>query len=316
MRINRYNGDGPLRIDQRAAYLLYNAIDNRFPYRGLDPAIALADFRNDRARDRLSELSGTPSPSRAMSDLFWMHLPWAEMERELGPLRIFDLGCGSGAYAVKFAKWSGSRVARYVGLDLQPHPHWTELAASHPSVEFRAGDVERLDEVIPADTNLIVSQSTIEHVRNDIVCFDRIRRWVRRVERPVIQIHLVPSAACLRLFLWHGYRQYTPRTLASIACQFTNSDRVIVRLGGAACNQLHWKFVTWPLLIRRTGDLREARPVEYRRALETAIARDMTRPQPSPAFYALLIHSNPDMRLLDYVKRAIEPSPITPMPNA
>src|SRR5439155_3691860 len=99
MRLNPHNGDGHLRADQRAAYLVLNAVDNLFPHRHHDAGLKVAHFQCAGASSRLGELPGTPSPSRAMCDLFWMHLPWPAMERELGPLRILDLGCGSGEYA-------------------------------------------------------------------------------------------------------------------------------------------------------------------------------------------------------------------------
>lgn len=287
------NGDGPLRPDQRLAYLFLNAIDNRFPYRHLDPGLRIADFRCDEAMARLDDLAGTPSPSRAISDLFWMHLPWGAIASDLGALHVLDLGCGSGRYGERLAAWSGERVERYVGVDLSAHRDWVARSATHSFIEFKAGDIEELDRFISPGTNLIISQSTLEHVADDFRALDHIHTYAHHCRRPLLQIHLVPSAACLRLYLWHGYRQYTPRTLASLTTRFADcSERLLVRLGGDACNALHQRFITWPVLIRRAADARDLRPAEYRYALAAAIAHDMRRPQRSPAFYALLIHSN------------------------
>ena len=236
----------------------FNAIDNRLPYRGVDADVILADFRCADAVGSLAGLPGTPSPSRALSDLFWMRAPWARMERELGPLRIFDLGCGSGEYGIKFSEWSGGRVTRYFGVDLQPHPRWAELTRSYAFMDFREGDVERLGEIVPPDTNVIVSQSTLEHVQDDVRCVAQLDEFARRAGHRLWQIHLVPSQACLHLYLWHGYRQYTPRTLSETTRPLAASERWVVRLGGAACNRLHWKFVTWPLLIGGGRLAREA----------------------------------------------------------
>src|SRR5205823_3432032 len=104
-----------------------------------------------------------------------------------------------------------------------------------------------------------------------------------------------PSAACLRLYLLHGVRQYTPRTLSTITRLFEDSDVALYRLGGRACNRLHYEFITKQLF--RRGDLRAARPEEYERRLAAAIDQDMARPQRSPAFYALVIHTRPRTRL-------------------
>lgn len=287
----RLNGDGRLRPDQRVAYLLLNALANRAPYRDVDAEVAIADFGCDDVEGGLAAMAGTPSPSRALSNLFWMHLPWDEMTRELGPLHVLDLGCGSGRYGELLARWSGGRIARYVGIDVQPHPDWRGRSAAHPFISFARGDIQQLDTLIPPDTNVIVSQSTIEHVADDRRAFDQLHEFVRRVRpRPVLQAHLVPSAACLRTYLWHGYRQYTPRTLSALTRGFAeDSDRLIVRLGGAACNALHARMITWPVLVRRVADPRDQRPDEYRRAVLDAIVRDMRKPQSSPAFYAVLI---------------------------
>jgi hypothetical protein len=223
-----------------------------------------------------------------------MNLPWAAIQEEVGEIRIADIGCGSGRYGVNLIEWSGHRVARYVGIDRTAHPDWPRLGADHPQLEFRCGRAEAIDELIPAGTNVLMSQSTFEHVADDLGAFDRIHRYVHEHGGPVIQMHLVPSQACLWTYLWHGYRQYTPRTLSAITRRFHDcSLRSIVRLGGGECNALHRRFVTWPVLIRRGADLRDEQPERYRERLREAIRRDMEARQPSPAFYALLIHSNP-----------------------
>ena len=299
-RIVSICGDGHLRLDRRVAYLLGNAFENRSPDRDLDPDLTLAGFSCEAALDRLDQIAGTPSPSRAWSDLFWMHLPWDAFERELGPIRVLDLGCGSGQYGVRLQSWSGERIAHYGGLDVQADPRWRELSSRFPFIECRAGDVGQLDGLIPTGTNLIVSQSALEHVADDVRVLDQIHAYAHRSGRPLLQVHLVPSAACLGLYLWHGYRQYTPRALSAITARFADcSERLLVGLGGRACNALHWRFITWPVLIRRTADPRATRPAEYRRALAAAMAADIRAPQRSPSFYALLIHSNRRQRVLE-----------------
>src|SRR5262245_54008326 len=94
------NGDGHLGVAGRAAYLLVNRVRNAAPYARLDPQLAIADFASSPSA-RLEDLPGAPSPSRALCDLFWMQMPWAALERELGSLRVLDLGCGSGDYGVR-----------------------------------------------------------------------------------------------------------------------------------------------------------------------------------------------------------------------
>jgi hypothetical protein len=131
---------------------------------------------------------------------------------------------------------------------------------------------------------------------SDLQFFERLRQYVASVDGPVLQVHLCPSAACLKLYLFHGVRQYTPRTLSTVTRLFDNADVMLYGLGGSACNRLHLRFITYPLLVRGV-DYRLARAAEYQRRLIAAIEQDMSRPQRSPAFYALVIHSHPRGRL-------------------
>jgi len=72
---------------------------------------------------------------------------------------------------------------------------------------------------------------------------------------------------------------------------------VLYRLGGRACNRVHYSFITKPLLIRGGSDLRNEQPDEYDRQLFHAISNDMRHSQRSPAFLALVIHSRWNRRL-------------------
>jgi SAM-dependent methyltransferase len=293
MRLNAYSGDGRLRLHQAAAYLLLNALDNARPNAGADAGLEDARFACPPLLDELRRMAGTPSPSRAFCDLFWAHLPWAVLEERLGPIRMLDLGCGSGRYAEKFQTWSGRRLAQYTGVDLQTRAEWAAIANANPFATFQSADIEQIDRVLPPDVNLIVSQSTLEHVRNDALVFEKIHAHAHASGRPLLQLHAVPSAACLRLYLWHGYRQYTRRTISTLTAPFADcSTRRLIALGGDACNALHWDYITWPLMIRRAGDRRDAEPERYRAALGDAIATDIARRSAHPAFYVLLIDSN------------------------
>ncbi len=48
----------------------------------------------------------------------------------------------------------------------------------------------------------------------------QLRDFAAAINRPSILVHLMPSAACLRLYRHHGLRQYTPRTISKITRLF------------------------------------------------------------------------------------------------
>jgi SAM-dependent methyltransferase len=289
--IHRLNGDRHLSIPGTLAYFVLNAINNGWPA-GRPRGLAVRDFTVADVQRYVPRLPAGASPSRKLSDLFWMSLPWARMSAALGPLHVLDVGCGSGSYGARLIDWSGSHVSSYLGVDLQARSEWQVLHAGDERLRFATGDARRLDDHLAPATNLIVSQSAIEHMDNDLDFFAQLRDHAARRERPTLQIHLCPSPACLPLYLRHGVRQYSVRTLSLITRLFPDSRAVIYGLGGRRCNRLHFHTITWPLLTGRS-DRRAELGVTYDALAASAIARDMAAPQSSPAFYALVIHSRP-----------------------
>lgn len=296
--IHRLNADHRLNTIAQAAYVTLNWFNNRVPYAFRDPQLAIRDFVCPALETAWREVPRGASPSRALSDLFWLMLPWSAIRDELGAIRILDVGCGSGNHGPRLIAWSNDQIASYTGTDARRRNEWTALETGDPRLHFRDSRAENVHGIIPDGTNMFMSQSAVEHFDEDLGFFEQIRDYVRATEGPVLQVHLVPSQACLRLYRLHGARQYTPRTLSKITRLFApDAYAVLYRLGGQACNRLHYSFITKPLLILRSGDRRNEEPEEYDRQLFAAVSRDMQHPQASPAFYALIIHSRSTRRI-------------------
>ena len=185
--------------------------------------------------------------------------------------------------------------ARIAAPDERSQWQWW-ASRDDPRLTFVRAEASTLTAFPPA-ANFIMSQSTIEHIDDDLRFFQHVRDHVQARGEPTLQVHLCPSAACLPTYLWHGVRQYTPRTLSRITSLFADSDLWLFRLGGHACNRLHFQFITGPHFIWRTGDRRAKEPAPYQARLVRALAEDMSQPQQSPAFYALVIHTHPRSRL-------------------
>jgi SAM-dependent methyltransferase len=290
--IHRFNGDRHLGPAGKAAYFLCNWLNNRFPSRVGDPRLSVRDFVCADLEARWTGLGRGSSPSRTLSDLFWQTRPWTQIHERLGGIRVLDVGCGSGEYGPRLIDWSGGRVSSYTGVDLKRHPRWPELEGADARLRFVESPAAAIAGSIPAGTNFIMSQSTIEHLDGDLDFFRRVAVHASGLERPSMHVHLCPSAACLGLYLFHGVRQYTPRTLSRISRLFERAVVTVYRLGGRHCNRLHFEFITWPRLVHGQ-DLRETRPDDYERRRRQAIVADMGSPQRSPAFYALVIETEP-----------------------
>ena len=284
-----------------------NWLNNQLPYTAVDPAITIEDFRCDISEAQWQNLNQTSSPSRKLSDLFWETLPWPIINKELGSIQFVDCGCGGGSYGPKLLDWCNTENARYLGIDATFSNHWQDLTNLDQRLQFLQVDANTVAKHLPEKANLFVSQSAIEHFDDDLIFFSTLKHFIIRNKRPTVQIHLFPSSACLLLYLLHGVRQYTPRTVSKITGLFgAFSYAVLYRLGGKACNRLHYDFITWPLLIKKAGDLRQSQTDEYDQRLRKAIQDDMLRPQSSPAFWALVVHSYPTTQV--FGKNARPPS--------
>ena len=290
--IHSLNGDRHLGAIRLGAYFVLNRANNALPYSFTDPALAIRDFACQSLDQHWGALPHAASPSRVLSDLFWLTLPWAGIHDELSGIRVLDAGCGSGSYGPRLLALANGLIESYAGTDVHPHEAWPALKKADRRLRFVVSDAESLRGAIPDGTNMFVSQSAIEHFDEDMTFFEQVRDYVDRTTGPVLQIHLVPSQACLYLYLRHGVRQYTPRTLSKVTRLFgPHAAPVLYRLGGRSCNSLHFSFITKPVSLSGRRDGRLVDPAGYERMLYEAIQDDMQEPQPSPAFYALVIQS-------------------------
>jgi len=288
------NADKGLNKWQMRAYKTANTLNNSFPNFFVNKKLQIKNFKIETPEKYWSLINPQSSPSRALSDLFWITLPWTQIKQELNEINIIDIGCGSGGYLERFNKWSKNLINSYLGLDISPHQNWPELIKKYPFATFKISDSKNIINTIPENTNLILSQSAIEHFEEDLTFFNQIKYFTQNKKEPLIQIHIFPSAACLKLYKYHGVRQYTPRTISKITKIFKPSSRyTLYNLGGYNCNNLHNKFITEPKYVYNSSDKRKESPDIYFEELKQAIIKDLAQKDiPNPSFYALIIKSN------------------------
>ncbi len=280
--------------------MILNWLNNAYRPNHADPCLNIQHFCPDYRPEDRDALQEKASPSRKLSDLFWLKMAWPVIQEELGDIHVCDVGCGKGGYAARLQAFSGDRLHAYRGLDMEAQSQWESVTAEHPFATFATHDSAQILPAIPEHTNFFMTQSAIEHFDEDLTFFDQLAQFIERRGRNTIQMHLFPSAPCLWLYLRHGVRQYTPRTVSKIIRRFNGhpSYAVLYGLGGPACNRVHHRFITQPISTRLV-DRRDTETDRYLQECERALQQDLARPNRHPSFYALAIHSHYNQRIFD-----------------
>ena len=239
--LHKWNSDTGLNHFEKILWMILNWFNNNwFPAR-IDSNLLIDDFNPIVTKDSWDLTYETmTSPSRTLAKIFMLQLPWQEICAELGNIHILDIGCGSGNNGVRLQRWSGNMVSTYVGMDLKRHNNWKEVVGKLSNLSFVQTDVADVTRCFKSETNFVFSQSAIEHFTDDVKLFHDIHAFVSQRSQPVIQVHLLPSSVGLRLYRWHGVRQYTPRSISILTKVFNDCSYArLYPLGGKRCNIAH-----------------------------------------------------------------------------
>jgi SAM-dependent methyltransferase len=284
---HKLNSDRPIGFIKKIIWILLNYIVNMF---GKLPEEI--PFKKFKVQEDLVEFENTANtPARILSDLFWRQLDWDIIKSELGEINVFDVGAGSGRYALKLNEYF-SEINSYFGVDFFENESWIDLMQKHDFITMKQASSDDVFEIIPSSANFIMSQSAIEHFENDLTFFRNVKKFIDKSNDSVVQVHLFPSPSCLKTYLLHGVRQYGFGAISRILEIFNtkNTRSVLYSLGGSNCNNLHFNFITKPHVLKRK-ELRKEKPQEYAELLKKAIHNDNNRIANS-SFYALVIYSN------------------------
>ena len=285
---------------KKVIYLGLNYLNTILPRPWLKQPFTVRPFTLAHPEPLLSFLQPSDSPSRKLSNLFWMSLPWKEIRAQLGDIHAFDIGCGAGNYGPFLEEHSGKRLASYTGIDVEEGPLWQKLVQERPDFfrfhRFQGKDIRPF---FSEKTNLIVSQSALEHIPEDIVFFEQLQGFIEARQTPTIQIHLMPAAASTSLYPFHGIRQYTPDTVARLLNCF-NPDKTtfeLYALGSTHSIAVHKRYIA-DSVFRKSIDRRKAAPDAYAEESTLAVCQDLKTQDASHAsFYALIIQSYCPTRL-------------------
>ena len=217
---HKLSADDPLSKIQRVQWIACNLLNNALPRMDNDQEIEERKFRlSESALDALwAKINAQASPARRLCDLFWLTLPWEELTRELRRVSVLEIGCGTGGYGRLLQKCLGECFDFYLGVDIKANEQWRTVPES-TGFAFKVARASEAYKFLPG-SNLICTQSALEHFDEDLSYFSQVASYVATSEHPILQIHLIPSRSCISTFAWHGIRQYTPRTIARITRLF------------------------------------------------------------------------------------------------
>lgn len=264
-------GDRPLSAKLRLVYLWRNARRN----------CALSAWRSGvTARPLFADSLGSwnlQSPSRFLTDVFFER----ELPKIFPPNRatnVVEIGCGSGSLARRLAH--AGFGGTYTGIDIG-NRFGRDFGEKFPfDVTFIQGDVHDYTPAVPID--LLISVSALEHIADDNVVLARLATHMRPGG---MEIHVVPSAAALYAYLWHGYRQYTPRALV----ERLGNGITLWKLGGAGTFAVHLTTITIPELLLGFP-LRRRLPGLYGRLARIGAALDHVLPFAPTAYLVVRRH--------------------------
>jgi len=297
--VHRWSSDAGLNHLQKILWMILNWVNNHWFPNWSDSNLSIGYFNPVVSNYSWGEAYETmTSPSRTLAKVFMLQLPWQEIKDELGDIHVLDIGCGSGNNGLRLQSWSGDIISSYLGIDLKRHSNWKEVSSVLSNSSFIRTNVSNIAECFRVETNFIFSQSSIEHLEDDIKLFHDIHVFVKKNTKPIIQVHLLPSAVGLGLYRWHGVRQYTPRTVSILTKIFYDcSYACLFPLGGKRCNTAHISLRRFHQMSNLEGECTTMVQDQYSDRVRTAIISDAKERQARPSFYALVIHSNWSRRI-------------------
>lgn len=153
---------------------------------------------------------------------------------------ICDIGCGSGSHFRFFENCGAGHI--YLGLDVSSNPSWHSQRASGSNIPCRFAQMSAVDLGLASNSlAFMFSSNALEHVPN---IQQVISEMARTMHPGAYGLHIVPGVWSLFLYMFHGYRRFSPQGLADLFLQLGLEVAQIWSLGGLPSFALHFVWVT------------------------------------------------------------------------
>lgn len=223
-------GDIRLSFQARAVYLFLNFFRGIWGYRNWYSTLYWHPSHLQKGTESLSR--------KYINECLRFYIPKFISQKHI---RVLDIGCGTG-YIRKIMHELGY-IVDYTGLDISQHQDFNHYAPYARNSYFIKAFVETAH--VSEQFDVVISMQALEHIKDDVLA---VQKGATYVKKGGVEIHTVPSFWSLFLYLWHGYRQYTPARLDKI---FQKVNVHALRLGGVGSFLFHLIFVTVPHLFLR-----------------------------------------------------------------
>ena len=259
------SGDRPLSRRQQIRYIgiflrRFSGLFARVPY-GSFPRIPVAEGSSSLFRKYVDGFLVTSIPK---------YIPQKNIS-------VFDIGCGGGY--IRDILTRGGYTGTYKGLDVVFEERFKNFETTSFTSTFIQSPIESFS--IPETFDFVLSNTALEHVKSDKAA---VLKAHELCAEKGIEIHIVPSWWSFFIYLWHGYRHYTPGSLKRL---FGGTHYTVYKLGGL------FSFLTQLILMtlgERYLKIRVRDKHWYSKFAQKSIALDYILPL-CPLAYGVIVES-------------------------